>query len=94
VPKLCQQCQKPFGGKRPQAVYCSIRCRNDAAIEKRRQLMKHKRKALVNAEGKYRFCCDGPNCDTTFSSTRNDAIYCSSKCRQASYRQFKMDMGR
>jgi hypothetical protein len=88
--KRCQHCRGGMGGRRPQALFCSVRCRTDAAIEKRRQRTRDDRKGLVNADGKWRLCCQGPRCDKEFFATRKDAAFCSNKCRQSSWRFAKM----
>jgi hypothetical protein len=80
----CQHCGKEMVGRANQARYCSLRCRNDAAIEKRRQRIKAKRDAHPSL--KWGWCV---HCEKRFPLTRRDRQYCSSACRQADWRRMK-----
>jgi len=57
--------------------YCSIRCRNDAYIERRRR----RREKARNRVCRY--------CGREFKARRCDARYCSTGCRVAAYRRRK-----
>jgi len=57
--------------------YCSIRCRNDAYIERRRR---RRKKALKKV-------CQ--HCGREFRPKRSDARYCSTRCRVAAHRRRK-----
>lgn len=57
------------------AHYCSIECKEDAAIKRRKE---------KRAEGRKGIKC--LNCGKIFTPARNDAKYCSPACKQEAYR--------
>jgi hypothetical protein len=86
--KTCTHCGQPIRGKRPQALYCSVRCRLDAQIERRRQRIKKRRgEDPFWRDGRWWQWCGW--CCERFWTRRPDAQYCSPACRQAGNRAAK-----
>jgi hypothetical protein len=83
----CRQCAKPIRGRGAQARYCSVRCRLDAQIERRRQRTKKTWEGNLWRDGRYWLCCQ--RCDSQFWSVRRDAQYCSAACRVAAWRFYR-----
>jgi hypothetical protein len=92
--KLCQHCQKVICGRRRQARYCSVRCRLDAQVERRRQLYnvgfdpQTKKDVGINpATGHLDYLprsCD--NCGRPLPRrARSDKRFCSDKCRKSDW---------
>jgi len=70
----CYQCGDLFQS-RGWALYCSLRCKNDAAIHRRRNIKpppQPLKKCMV--------------CKGSFSPKRSDQKYCSNACKQKQYR--------
>jgi len=75
--KVCKHCKNPIRGRRPHAVYCSVRCRLDEQMERRGRQAKR--------DGPYDpFCfwCEKP----LPRNARRDILYCSARCRTAHHR--------
>lgn len=72
--RTCTVCGKVFMAMRPQALYCSPRCKQAVLLSRR-----HK----VGRLHRHRRC---PRCGNIFVARRSDGIYCSSACRQAMHR--------
>ena len=73
--RTCQVCGKVFASARPQALYCSSRCRQAVLLRRRHEagrLHRHRR-------------C--PRCGQVFVARRSDGTYCSNACRQAMHRK-------
>lgn len=70
----CLQCGDLFKARGSWALYCSLRCKNDAAIQRRRNIKAPPppKKCIV--------------CDRSFDSRRNDKKYCGNACKQKHYR--------
>jgi len=77
--RVCCECGQPISaGARPEACYCSKRCRQAAS---RARLREHSgRSALAPPE--HCACCEGP----MPAGVRPEARYCSKRCRQAASR--------
>lgn len=80
----CQHCDYVFYAKRPDAKWCSYRCRNDAYIIQRKERREQQR---------FKTCVV---CKIEFKAKRKDAKYCSPACRQKEHRtkkQYVTDVG-
>jgi hypothetical protein len=93
--KLCQHCRKAIRGRRRHALYCSVRCRLDAQMERRRSLYdegfdpRTKKPIGINPlTGRLEYLprsCD--NCGRPLRVTaRADKRFCSAKCRKSHWR--------
>jgi len=72
---FCVVCGKEFYCRRPEGKYCSYRCRNDAYIQRRREIKQiEKEKTCVV-------------CGIFFLAKRKDTLYCSPKCKQKKFRE-------
>ena len=78
--KKCFVCGDEFKSIRLYGRYCSLRCRNDAYIKKRRKRMETKR-AMV----KTCFVCAAP----ISQGQGKIKTYCSTACKQKAYRMRK-----
>lgn len=88
----CILCSKEIRNKRPQARYCSDRCRNDAQIERRRKAIREVQAEEGRQGGYYLMRCEREDCHKAFRAVRSDAKYCSAACKQADYRVVKRFM--
>jgi predicted nucleic acid-binding Zn ribbon protein len=73
--RTCTVCGKAFAAARPQALYCSPRCKQTVLLRRRHEagrLHRHRR-------------C--PRCGQVFIARRSDGVYCSNACRQAMRRK-------
>lgn len=71
----CAYCGMEFYQKKNRpGKYCSIRCRNDAYMERRR---------LQHEMTLQKICTV---CGTLYDATRADSRYCSAACKQQAYR--------
>jgi predicted nucleic acid-binding Zn ribbon protein len=71
----CRLCGRIFTASRPQALYCSAKCKSAALLRKRRETGRRRR---------HRRC---PRCGKVFVARRSDGVYCSNACRQAVHRK-------
>lgn len=94
--KRCQECGGSMKGKRPQAVYCTVSCRRQAEMERRRQrIAREHAEDGRRSDGFYRLECQRIPCENWFSAKRRDAQYCSARCRKmASLSSIAMGLGR
>ena len=77
--RVCCECGQPiYAGARPEACYCSKRCRQAASRARLRE--RSGRSALAPPE--HCACCEGP----MPAGVRPEARYCSKRCRQAASR--------
>ena len=83
--KRCKHCGEVIRGKAPQAVYCTVRCRNEAQIKRRRGADWHGAERVGRFQ--VRLYCWNADCLREFRSRRGDAQYCSSRCRVAEWRR-------
>jgi hypothetical protein len=74
---ICVFCGEPFKSSSSKAKYCSLRCQNDAYMERRKA-----RKALE----KEKICLV---CKKQFTAKKKDAMYCCDACKQKAYRDRK-----
>jgi endogenous inhibitor of DNA gyrase (YacG/DUF329 family) len=70
----CDFCGKEFESSNERRKYCCENCTNQAGIKNRKER---------KAQGRIRKC----PCGKTFIPARNDAKFCSNKCKQADYRK-------
>ena len=83
--KCCAHCGASIHHKkRASALYCSVRCRNDAQIKRRGVRIALKQRGAGRRGGRYPKDC--AKCELPFKATRSDAQFCSAKCKQASKR--------
>ena len=73
----CDNCGKEFKSSNERRKYCCENCTNQAGIKNRKE-----RKALGRK-------CKCQVCSETFIPPRNDAKFCSGKCKQSAYRKRK-----
>ena len=73
--QACRVCGATFVAARPQALYCSSRCKRAVLLRKRHEVGRLRR---------HRRC---PRCGEVFVARRADGIYCSNACRQATHRR-------
>jgi hypothetical protein len=69
----------PIRGRRRQAAYCSVACRTQAFLAKR----KERRSSGAERPPYYLECC---MCDAAFEARTRDAHTCSTRCRVAWWR--------
>ena len=72
--QACEVCGQRFDAMRPEALYCSTRCSNDAYTERRR---------ARRAQAREKTC---EVCSSNFTATRADTKTCSPACKQKAYR--------
>jgi hypothetical protein len=72
--RTCTVCGSNFIAARPQARYCSPRCKTAVLLRKRHATRRQRH---------HRRC---PRCGNLFVARRSDGIYCSNACRQAVHR--------
>jgi len=73
--RTCTVCGRGFLAARPQALYCSSRCKQAILLRRRHEagrLHRHRR-------------C--PRCGDVFVARRSDGVFCSNACRQAMHRK-------
>ena len=75
----CVYCGDYYKSRSPLAKYCSQRCKNDVAIEKKAKRISEAKKELTK-------CLV---CSSVIKQKKNSKIikYCSNKCKQTSYRK-------
>jgi len=73
--RTCSVCGKAFTAARPQALYCSPRCKQTVLLRRRHEAGRRRR---------HRRC---PRCGQVFVARRADGVYCSNGCRQAMHRK-------
>ena len=71
----CATCGRQFYARRPEAKWCSYRCRNDGYIQRRRERA---------AQARQKVCL---TCKAAFTATRRDSRFCGPACKQAAYRK-------
>jgi predicted nucleic acid-binding Zn ribbon protein len=71
----CVVCGQGFVAARPQALYCSPRCKQAVLLRRRHDAGRVRR---------HRRC---PRCGNIFVARRADGVYCSNACRQAMHRR-------
>jgi hypothetical protein len=67
-------------GRHPSADYCSVRCRLEAQMERRRKRRQEAKKQWS------RCCAEEGKCGRLFTPKRSDQRFCSNACRQRYYR--------
>lgn len=75
VQRACRVCGATFASTRPQARYCSPKCKRSVLLQRRHERGRQRR---------HRRC---PFCEQVFVATRADGVYCSNACRQAMHRR-------
>ena len=77
----CIVCNDDYKSRSIVSKYCSSRCKNDAAIKRRKNKIAENKKQAKN-------CIV---CETKISQNNKTKIikYCSAKCKQANYRNNK-----
>ena len=78
----CIVCDDEYKSRSIKSKYCSTRCKNDAAIKRRKEKIK-RNKTIANK------CIV---CETKISQNSKTKIikYCSNKCKQKNYRATKV----
>jgi hypothetical protein len=77
----CEVCKDQFKSRSIMAKYCSQRCKNDKAIN-----LKKEAQNKVRSEAKFCIVC---KVDISQSDTAKIKKYCSQKCKQKQYRATK-----
>ena len=79
---ICVYCNDTFKAKSIKSMYCSRRCSNDVAIDKRKKIAKEKRENAKNCVV----------CSKNIKQTRTKKIikYCGNRCKQKQYRKNKV----
>lgn len=72
---MCRKCGKEFMTKNVQQIYCRIQCKMATKAKRRRD----NNRTINESECQY--------CHKVFTPVRNDAKFCSDKCKQAAYRE-------
>jgi hypothetical protein len=82
-PRRCRQCRGSMRGKRPQAVYCSVACRNQAYIARRRE-------ERQGDWGGPPYVLDCWECGRSFERQtlwkNRHVVFCSTRCRVRAWR--------
>ena len=84
--KNCEQCGKAFIATRAHAKYCSPKCRRRAYIEGRKASTQQ---SVLRFPLHGYYIKDCGLCGWPFACKREDAEFCSNKCRQAKWRWWR-----